>query len=74
VNCQPPPPLHYAPASADRRFPFSISPPELIAQQPAARRDASRLLFCTGIQVKPSIGSFPDLLEFLKPGNVLVLI
>jgi S-adenosylmethionine:tRNA ribosyltransferase-isomerase len=48
-------------------------PPELIAQQPAARRDASRLLVLhrsTGrLEKKP----FSGLLDFLRPGDVLVL-
>ena len=48
-------------------------PPELIAQQPAARRDGSRLLV---LQRKSGIiehRQFPNLLEFLNPGDVLVL-
>jgi S-adenosylmethionine:tRNA ribosyltransferase-isomerase len=48
-------------------------PPELIAQQPASRRDGSRLLV---LQRKSGIiehRQFPDLLEFLNPGDVLVL-
>jgi S-adenosylmethionine:tRNA ribosyltransferase-isomerase len=53
-------------------FNFDL-PPELIAQQPAARRDASRLLVLHRNSGKTEHRQFPDLLEFLKPGNVLVL-
>ena len=46
-------------------------PPRLIAQHPAARRDDSRLL------VVPAAGEFahrrfPDILELLRPGDLLV--
>jgi len=47
-------------------------PVELVASRPAARRDASRLLV-----VGPGDGlrdrSFPDLLDYLSPGDALVL-
>jgi S-adenosylmethionine:tRNA ribosyltransferase-isomerase len=48
-------------------------PPELIAQQPAPRRDDSRLLVLHRPGGKVEHRRFPDLLEFLKPGDVLVL-
>jgi S-adenosylmethionine:tRNA ribosyltransferase-isomerase len=56
--------------TADFHFPL---PPELIAQQPAARRDASRLLVLHRPAGTLEHRHFPDLLEFLQPGDVLVL-
>jgi len=53
-------------------FNFDL-PPALIAQHPAARRDASRLLVLDRSQNKTQHRLFPDLLEYLKPGDVLVL-
>ena len=53
-------------------FHFDL-PPELIAQQPAARRDGSRLLVLERKSGKIAHRQFPDLLAFLKPGDVLVL-
>jgi S-adenosylmethionine:tRNA ribosyltransferase-isomerase len=53
-------------------FHFDL-PPELIAQQPAARRDGSRLLVLERKSGEILHRQFPDLLEFLKPGDVLVL-
>ena len=53
-------------------FHFDL-PPELIAQQPAARRDGSRLLVLLRKSGKIAHHQFPDLLEFLNPGDVLVL-
>ena len=53
-------------------FHFDL-PPELIAQHPAARRDGSRLLIMDRKSGKIQHRRFPDLLEFLKPGDVLVL-
>lgn len=47
-------------------------PPELIASRPASRRDASRLLVLRregGLEDR----SFPDLRDFLDPGDALVL-
>jgi S-adenosylmethionine:tRNA ribosyltransferase-isomerase len=53
-------------------FHFEL-PPDLIAQHPAARRDASRLLVLHRKSGKIDHRRFPDLLEFLSPGDVLVL-
>ena len=53
-------------------FHFDL-PPELIAQQPAARRDGSRLLVLHRKSRKIEHRRFPDLLGFLNPGDVLVL-
>jgi S-adenosylmethionine:tRNA ribosyltransferase-isomerase len=53
-------------------FHFDL-PPELIAQQPAARRDASRLLVLHRQTGATEHRRFPDLLEYLRPGDVLVL-
>ena len=53
-------------------FHFDL-PPELIAQQPAARRDGSRLLVLDRKSGKIEHRQFSDLLEFLKSGDVLVL-
>jgi S-adenosylmethionine:tRNA ribosyltransferase-isomerase len=48
-------------------------PPELIAQTPAARRDASRLLVLDRATGSVAHQRFPDLLLHLRPGDVLVL-
>lgn len=48
-------------------------PPELIAQQPAPQRDQSRLLITDRATGKITHGRFPDLLEHLRAGDVLVL-
>jgi S-adenosylmethionine:tRNA ribosyltransferase-isomerase len=48
-------------------------PPELIAQQPAARRDESRLLVLHRRDNRVEHRQFPDVLNFLNPGDVLVL-
>jgi S-adenosylmethionine:tRNA ribosyltransferase-isomerase len=53
-------------------FHFDL-PPELIAQQPAASRDGSRLLVLQRKNQKIEHREFPDLLKFLNPGDVLVL-
>ncbi len=52
-------------------FDFRL-PPELIAQQPADRRDASRLLVLPP-SGPPGHRAFADLPEFLRDGDVLVL-
>src|SRR5674476_598006 len=53
-------------------FHFDL-PPELIAQQPAERRDASRLLVLHRKTNQIEHRRFPDLLKFFRPGDVLVL-
>ncbi|MGO8766624.1 MAG: tRNA preQ1(34) S-adenosylmethionine ribosyltransferase-isomerase QueA [Limisphaerales bacterium] len=53
-------------------FQFNL-PPELIAQHPAVRRDASRLLVLHRQENRLEHKRFPQLLEFLQPGDVLVL-
>jgi len=50
-----------------------VLPPELIAQQPAPKRDQSRLLVLHRTDGKVEHRKFPDLLEFLRVGDVLVL-
>ena len=53
-------------------FHFDL-PPELIAQQPAPRRDGSRLLVLHRDTGKVEHRRFSDLLEYFRPGDVLVL-
>ncbi len=53
-------------------FNFTL-PPELIAQQPAARRDESRLLVLHRADGRVEHRKFRDLLDFLREGDVLVL-
>jgi S-adenosylmethionine:tRNA ribosyltransferase-isomerase len=72
ANCHPPPLSFTLPAVLTADFHFDL-PPELIAQQPAARRDASRLLVLHRQTRQVGHGRFPDLLNHLKPGDVLVL-
>src|SRR5438093_7443967 len=48
-------------------------PEELIAQKPAASRDQSRLLVLRRPTGKIEHRKFPDLLEYLRPGDVLVI-
>ncbi len=48
-------------------------PPELIAQRPAAARDQSRLLVLDRANGTLEHRRFPDLVEYLRPGDVLVL-
>jgi S-adenosylmethionine:tRNA ribosyltransferase-isomerase len=63
----------YAPAAmrtADFDF---VLPPELIAQHPAPRRDESRLLVLHRQNGQTEHRRFPDLLAFLRAGDVLVL-
>jgi S-adenosylmethionine:tRNA ribosyltransferase-isomerase len=56
--------------TADFDFPL---PPELIAQQPAAARDRSRLLVLRRPQGRVEHRDFRALREFLRAGDVLVL-
>jgi len=53
-------------------FDFAL-PPELIAQHPAPRRDGSRLMVMHRDGGHGEHRRFPDLLEFLRAGDVLVL-
>lgn len=53
-------------------FDFHL-PPELIAQQPTAQRDGSRLLVLNRDSGGLEHRKFTDLLEFLRPGDLLVL-
>ena len=53
-------------------FDFKL-PPELIAQHPALKRDASRLLVLHRTENRVDHRRFPDLLDFLRPSDVLVL-
>jgi S-adenosylmethionine:tRNA ribosyltransferase-isomerase len=53
-------------------FHFDL-PPELIAQQPVARRDGSRLLVLHRKSGEIAHQNFADLVNFLDPGDVLVL-
>jgi S-adenosylmethionine:tRNA ribosyltransferase-isomerase len=53
-------------------FDFAL-PPELIAQQPAPKRDESRLLVLHRADGRIGHRQFRDLLEFLCVGDVLVL-
>jgi S-adenosylmethionine:tRNA ribosyltransferase-isomerase len=53
-------------------FDFEL-PPELIAQHPAPKRDESRLLVLHRDGSRIEHRRFPDLLEFLRAGDVLVL-
>ena len=53
-------------------FNFSL-PPELIAQQPAPKRDESRLLVLHRNGGRVEHRKFRDFLEFLRAGDVLVL-
>jgi S-adenosylmethionine:tRNA ribosyltransferase-isomerase len=48
-------------------------PRHLIAQRPAPRRDASRLLVVHRADDRLEDRRFPDLLEYLRPGDALVL-
>jgi S-adenosylmethionine:tRNA ribosyltransferase-isomerase len=53
-------------------FDFHL-PPKLIAQQPTARRDGSRLLVLSRDSGRLEHRKFPDFIEFLRAGDVLVL-
>lgn len=54
---------------ADFDYPL---PPELIAQQPAAERDASRLLVIQRRDARWEHRHFADLLQFVAPGDALI--
>ena len=53
-------------------FHFDL-PADLVAQQPAGRRDGSRLLVLDRKSAQINHGCFPDLLKHLNSGDVLVL-
>src|SRR5271169_4723029 len=72
ANCQPPPRSATLPPVRTADFHYDL-PPELIAQQPTVRRDGSRLLVLQRKNGEIEHRQFPDLLEFLNPGDVLVL-
>jgi S-adenosylmethionine:tRNA ribosyltransferase-isomerase len=48
-------------------------PSSLIAQEPTGQRDACRLLFLAKKDGRISHGHFSDIVEYLKPGDLLVL-
>src|SRR4051812_27962942 len=50
-----------------------VLPPELIAQTPAPHRDQSRLLVLRRDSGQIAHRSFRDLLDYLQPGDVLIL-
>ena len=53
-------------------FNFEL-PPELIAQTPASKRDAARLLLLHRNSERVEHRKFRDVLDFFRPGDVLVL-
>ncbi|MGD8340391.1 MAG: tRNA preQ1(34) S-adenosylmethionine ribosyltransferase-isomerase QueA [Gammaproteobacteria bacterium] len=53
-------------------FHFDL-PEELIAQVPLRRRSASRLLVLEGVTGEMADRQFPDLVEWLEPGDLLVI-
>lgn len=65
-------PFSMAAAMRTADFDFEL-PPELIAQTPTSKRDASRLLVLHRDSGKIEHRRFPDVLEFLRAGDVLVL-
>ena len=72
MNCQPLPRSVTLPSVRTADFHFDL-PAELIAQQPAPRRDGSRLLVLQRKTGSIQHRQFPDLLNFLQAGDVLVL-
>ena len=60
------------PGSRTSDYDFDL-PPELVAQAPAARRDASRLLVVDRATGRRSHESFADLLRHVPAGDALVL-
>ncbi len=48
-------------------------PKHLIAQHPTKKRDESRLLVLHRDSAKIEHRKFPEIIEYLKPGDVLVL-
>jgi S-adenosylmethionine:tRNA ribosyltransferase-isomerase len=72
VNCHRPPPSVTLPPVRTADFHFNL-PPGLIAQQPAARRDGSRLFVLHRKTGTIEHRRFLELLDFFQPGDVLVL-
>src|SRR5882724_2204462 len=72
VNCQPPSRSVTLALMRTADFHFDL-PPKLIAQQPTARRDGSRLLVLQRESGKIEHRRFSDLLDFFQLGDVLVL-
>ena len=60
-----------SPAMRTADFDFEL-PPELIAQVPAERRDASRLLVLNRDTAQIAHQNFRDLFQHIRPGDVLV--
>src|SRR5512143_171334 len=54
------------------QFDYNL-PPELIAQEPAPERDASRLLVLDRASGRIAHRTFSDLPEYLQPGDVLII-
>ena len=54
------------------QFDYNL-PPDLIAQEPAPERDASRLLVLERASGRTEHRTFADLPEYLRPGDVLVI-
>ena len=50
-----------------------ILPPDLIAQEPAARRDQSRLMIVHRAQQRITHDVFSNITHYLRPGDVLVV-
>ena len=65
-------PFRYAAAVRTADFHFDL-PPDLIAQHPASRRDGSRLLILHRKTGEVEHRRFPELLDFLRSGDMLVL-
>jgi S-adenosylmethionine:tRNA ribosyltransferase-isomerase len=48
-------------------------PPELVAQEPAARRDESRMMVIDRVAGTFRDGAFAEIVDLLRPGDCLVL-
>ncbi len=68
----PPSPLYYKARMKVSEFDYQL-PPELIAQEPARPRDSSRLLVVHRESGRIEHRAFRDLLEYLRPDDVVVL-
>ena len=60
------------PGTRTRDYEFDV-PPELIAQAPAAHRDASRLMVVDRAQQSIAHRDFPALLDLVAPGDTIAL-